>query len=209
MCAGFHVRRAPCLPGSCAQGYTLARFHAYRVPCLPGSMLTGFQLRWVPRIPGSICYRFLYTGLSCVGFQACRVQFAPSSCAKGSTCDELQPRRAPTTPDSNHAGSMLTGFYVLWIIVCCIVLRVLCRIISICYFLVVLSTRIHTRLLCLSVSQSKSKKKKNWNLKKNWCPSVSLKIQKKKKEFHSNQYTTSLQIKTSIFFIPWILLLCC
>ena len=73
------------------------------------------------------------------------------------------------------------------------------------YFLVVLSTRIHTRLLCPSVTKSKKKK---WNLKKNGCPSVSLKIQKKK-EFHSNQYTTSLQIKTSLFFIPWRLLLCC
>ena len=78
-CAGFHVRRAPCLPGSCAQGYTLARFHAYRVPCLPGSMLTGFQLRWVPCTPGSICCQFLCVLFLCVvnsmlvGFHARRV----------------------------------------------------------------------------------------------------------------------------------------
>ena len=84
-----------------------------------GSMLTGFQLRWVPRIPGSICYRFLYTGLSCVGFQACRVQFAPSSCAKGSTCDEFQPHRVPFMPDSNHAGSVCYEF--LCVLFLCVV----------------------------------------------------------------------------------------
>ena len=45
------------------------------------------------------------------------------------------------------------------------------------------SMKITSLLLVMSVCQSvtKSKKKKNWNLKKNWCPSVSLKIQKKKK----------------------------
>ena len=112
-CAGFHVRRAPCLPGSCAQGYTLARFHGYRVPRLPGSMLTGFHACQVPCLPGS----------SYVGFHAYRAPFVTGSCTQVShvsgsicsqfLCDELQPRRVPSMPVSNHAGSMLTGFYVL------------------------------------------------------------------------------------------------
>ena len=97
----FHACQVPCLPGSMLTG-----FHAYQVPCLPGSMLTGFQLRWVPRIPGSICYRFLYTGLSCVGFQACRVPFAPSYCVMNSNHAGLQPHRTPITPAPCSPGSM-------------------------------------------------------------------------------------------------------
>ena len=107
-CVEFHVRRAPCLPGS-----TLARFHAYRVPVTLGSTHTGLHLLPV------LVHRSL----------VCRVPSMPGSICSQLLCDELQPRRVPCMPGSmcyeflcvlflclvNYCvpDSMHAGFYVL------------------------------------------------------------------------------------------------
>ena len=129
MCAGFHVRRAPCLPGSCAQGYMLARFsraglHAYQVPFAPSScvmnpMIAGFQLRWIPCVSGSMIVglHLLWVLLRLV--LALRLSFVMNSMHAG-----LQSRQTPITPGSMCyeflcvlflclVNSMHAGFYVL------------------------------------------------------------------------------------------------
>ena len=98
MCAGFHVRRAPCLPGSICYEFSCAGF-----------LCLGFHVCWVPCMLG-----FMHAG-----FQAFRVPFTPSSCAKGSTCDEFQPHRVPFMPDPNHAGSVCYEF--LCVLFLCVV----------------------------------------------------------------------------------------
>ena len=141
----FHVLWTPCTKGSMLTGFLCAGLHACQVlvcraPCLPGSICSqflcdeshdcrvpvGFHVYQAPWLSGSI-----YSGFFCASFLHSGFHLLWIPCTPGSMHAGFHVCLAPTTPDSNHAGSMLTGFYVLWIIVCCIVPRVL-RLVNSC-----------------------------------------------------------------------------
>ena len=93
--------------------FSRAGLHAYQVPFAPSScvmnpMIAGFQLRWIPCVSGSMIAGLHLLRVLLRVVLALRLSFVMNPMHAG-----FHVCLAPTTPDSNHAGSMLTGFYVL------------------------------------------------------------------------------------------------